>query len=110
MSQAVRRKRSRQQRPFYSNSAQAKTGGDHICPVTHAAGSAVQESTDDRPPSWRGVMKALITALALVTLISDPTFARPAAHVCSVSRPVRQLCRLAKGLCCRGGVSPLWQG
>jgi hypothetical protein len=37
---------------------------------------SVLELTDDRPKSWRGIMKALITALALVTLISAPSFAQ----------------------------------
>ena len=39
--------------------------------VPHAAGL-----TDDNPKPWRGIMKALITALALVTLISAPSFAQ----------------------------------
>jgi hypothetical protein len=36
----------------------------------------VLKLTDDRPKSWRSIMKALITALALVTLISAPSFAQ----------------------------------
>ena len=39
--------------------------------VPHAAGL-----TDDNPNPWTGIMKALITALALVTLISAPSFAQ----------------------------------
>jgi len=36
----------------------------------------MQESTDDRPCKWRRIMKALIAALALVTLLASPTFAQ----------------------------------
>jgi len=38
----------------------------------------VQEPTDNGPYEWRGIMKALIAALALVTLIASPTFAQSA--------------------------------
>ncbi len=33
---------------------------------------------DDGPKTWRRIMKALIAALALATLIAAPTFAQPA--------------------------------
>jgi hypothetical protein len=36
----------------------------------------MQETTDNRPSYGRGIMKALIAALALVTLIASPTFAQ----------------------------------
>jgi hypothetical protein len=34
--------------------------------------------SDDCPKLWRCIMKALITALALITLIAAPSFAGPA--------------------------------
>jgi len=39
-------------------------------------GHAAAGTPDDRPQQWSGIMKALITALALVTLISAPSFAQ----------------------------------
>jgi hypothetical protein len=36
----------------------------------------LQEPADKRPSTWRGVMKAILAALALVTLIASPTFAQ----------------------------------
>jgi hypothetical protein len=38
----------------------------------------LQKPTDNRPYQWRGIMKALIAALALVTLLASPTFAQTA--------------------------------
>jgi hypothetical protein len=40
----------------------------------------LQEPTDNRPNKWRGIMKALIAALELVTLIASPTFAQSASN------------------------------
>ena len=44
--------------------------------------SAVAGTADKRPLTWRGAMKAILAALALVTLIATPTFAQsaPSAH------------------------------
>ena len=38
----------------------------------------LQEIADDRPFTWRSIMKKLIAALALVTLIAVPTFTQSA--------------------------------
>jgi hypothetical protein len=40
----------------------------------------LQESMDNRPYTWREIMKALIAALALVTLVASPTFAQTAGN------------------------------
>jgi hypothetical protein len=45
-------------------------------PANGTSFPTLQELTDDNPKAWRGIMKALITALALVTLISAPSFAQ----------------------------------
>jgi hypothetical protein len=50
--------------------------GDHTGSSKRGLGS-LGAGTHGRPSeSWRGIMKALITALALVTLISAPSFAQ----------------------------------
>jgi len=36
----------------------------------------LQKPAGKRPLTWRGAMKAIFAALALVTLISSPTFAQ----------------------------------
>jgi hypothetical protein len=41
-----------------------------------ASVTLLQENPDDGPKPWSGIMKALIAALALVTLISAPSFAQ----------------------------------
>jgi hypothetical protein len=59
------------------------------------------------------MMKALITALALLTLISGPTFARPAARASTQAEFVfptdQQLCRSGQTDFCHWRGYPLWQ-
>jgi hypothetical protein len=58
-------------------------------------------------------MKALITAFALVALISGPTFARPAARASTQQQFVfpsdQQLCQSGQTDFCHWRGYPLWQ-
>jgi hypothetical protein len=59
------------------------------------------------------MMKALIAALALVTLIASPTFARPAARDYTPGTFIfptdQQLCRSGQTDFCHWRGYPLWQ-
>jgi hypothetical protein len=63
-------------------------------------------------PTERRIMKALIAALALVTLIASPTFARPAARASTQGEFVfptdQQLCQSGRTDFCHGRGYPLW--
>ena len=63
--------------------------------------------------TWRRIMKALIAALALVTLIASPTFARPAARASTQAEFVfptdQQLCQSGRTDFCHWRGYPLWQ-
>jgi len=58
-------------------------------------------------------MKALITALALITLIATPTFARKAAPVSNqtdfVFKTDQELCQSGRTEFCHWRGYPLWQ-
>ena len=49
-----------------------------ICKALAVGLPAIAGPTDDRPQYGDGIMKALIAAFALVTLIAGPTFAQSA--------------------------------
>jgi hypothetical protein len=63
--------------------------------------------TNGGPQAWRDMMKTLIAALALVTLIASPTFARPAARASTQAEFVfptdQQLCRSGQTDFCHWG-------
>jgi hypothetical protein len=58
-------------------------------------------------------MKTLIAALALVTLMAGPTFAKPAARAyvpgTFIFKPDRELCQSGKSEFCHWQGYPLWQ-
>jgi hypothetical protein len=69
--------------------------------------------TNGDPQVRRDMMKALIAALALVTLMASPTFARPAARASTQAEFVfptdQQLCRSGQTDFCHWRGYPLWQ-
>jgi hypothetical protein len=73
----------------------------------------VQEITNDGPQAWRDMMNALVAALALLTLIASPTFARPAARASTQGDFVfptdQALCQSGKTDFCHWRGYPLWQ-
>jgi hypothetical protein len=62
--------------------------------------------------SWRGIIKALITALALVTLIANPTFAQAApasAQTAFAFKTDHDRCQSGQNDFCHWRGYPLWQ-
>ena len=54
-------------------------------------------------------MKTLIAALALVTLIAGPAFARPYEQGTFIFKSDRELCQSGRGEFCHWQGYPLWQ-
>jgi hypothetical protein len=75
--------------------------------------SSLLQEDHESPQAWRDMMKALIAALALVTLIASPTFARPAARASTQSEFVfptdQQRCQAGQTDFCHWRGYPLWQ-
>jgi hypothetical protein len=78
--------------------------------VTAPCSSTIDERWSE---IWRRVMKTVIAALALVTLIASPTFARSAARASPQAEFVfptdQQLCQSGQTDFCHWRGYPLWQ-